>query len=64
MKVHYELVHLKLKNFECEECGMKFFRKYHLDLHRDSKHKDYKDRPFTCHFQDCGRKFVILRRFN
>lgn len=52
IKKHYERIHLKLRNFQCDLCSKTFFAKARLEDHIKS-HNDVKDEE--C--KECGMKF-------
>ncbi|XP_023030462.2 uncharacterized protein isoform X1 [Leptinotarsa decemlineata] len=53
LRVHRNIVHLKLKNYKCHDCGKKFGTKNTLLLHHRVKHQD--QNPFHCDV--CGDSF-------
>ncbi|KAG5896658.1 hypothetical protein JTB14_021303 [Gonioctena quinquepunctata] len=53
LRVHKNIVHLKLKEHKCTECGKMFGSRGTLAVHYKVKHQD--DRPFQCDV--CGASF-------
>lgn len=55
---HIRIVHMKEKNYKCDQCDKMFALRSHLNRHHDSIHNESK-KPFVC---VCGSEF--LRREN
>ena len=55
LKIHTETVHEGIKNFACEHCGAKFYRKTDLVKHFAKLHegKDSATKMFRCEFCNC-----------
>ena len=55
LKQHTETVHEGIKNFACEHCGAKFYRKTDLVKHFSKLHegKDSATKMFRCEFCNC-----------
>lgn len=55
LKRHIEGVHLKIKDFECEQCDMKFSDNSKLKRHIKMVHLNIKDH--ICEYDNCDMKF-------
>ena len=55
LKVHYA-IHSGRRDFECEECGQKFIKKYSKKVHIATKHM--KRKPYICREVDCVKSFA------
>ena len=50
LKKHVEIVHEKIKRYECPICKVKFGQSHHLKAHISGVHEGAK--PFECQFCD------------
>ena len=61
LKGHINMVHLKIKNFPCEQCDKSFFRKYNLQEHSRIEHSDG-IKKFLC--ADCGNCYLTSQKLH
>lgn len=55
LRVHYDRVHLKVRNYTCDYCNRSFNGKNEITNHMTRNHLTY--RPFKCEFENCCKYF-------
>lgn len=55
LKEHIHVKHLNIRKYKCDECGLAYTKKLHLQRHYISSHA-IEDKPFACSF--CNKKLL------